>query len=66
MIKLELKNNIYSEKNVKKAICAYKEYGDIRVQYKREKVLLIFSNCKYDEKLTAREFENYLIGLENI
>ena len=53
MIKLELKNNIYSEKNIKKAICAYKEYGDIRVQYKREKVLLIFSNCKYDEKLTA-------------
>ena len=25
-----------------------------------------FTDCKYDEIRTVKEFENYLIGLENI
>ena len=37
-----------------------------KVKSKKNNTFIIFSECKYDEMLTVMEFENYLIGLENV
>ena len=37
-----------------------------KVKSKKNNTIIIFSECKYDEMLTVMEFENYLIGLENV
>lgn len=56
---------IYSEKALKQAIKDYLPLALIEMNSNADKVNLTFSNCKYDEEKTIREFENYLIGIEN-
>ena len=46
-----------------KAVDAYRNLAKIQILRKRK---IVFWNCKYDEERTVREFENYLIGLENL
>jgi hypothetical protein len=65
MIKLELNRDIYSRKNVDAAREAYKEIARIMVKEKRSYIRVLFVSCKYEEGRTVKEFENYLIGLEN-
>lgn len=67
MIRLKIKNDIYTETNIKKAINVYKHLVDIEVEcHENGYMILCFNNCMYDEKLTVKEFENYLIGMENL
>ena len=65
MINLELSADVYSENSIKQTIAVYKNYAVIKLKKKRNKWILIFSKCRYDEQLTVKEFENYLIGTEN-
>lgn len=65
MINLELSADVYSENSIKQTIAVYKNYAVIKLKKKRNKWILKFSKCRYDEQLTVKEFENYLIGTEN-
>ena len=65
MKKLQLSKEIYSKQSVSNAIVAYSGYARITVSEKRKYLQLTFRNCKYDEVRTIKEFENYLISLEN-
>lgn len=65
MIKLRLNHEIYSEKCVNMAIDAYKELAKITLLHGKRNAEIIITHCKYDEEQTAKEFENYLICLEN-
>ncbi len=66
MKKLVLKQEIFSLKNIKEAQEAYKKIANIMVVEKQGSVVIRFLHCKYDEDRTVKEFENYLIGLENM
>lgn len=65
MIKLELNREIYSRENVDAAREAYREIAKISVKEKKDYIRVFFLNCKYGEERTVKEFENYLIGIEN-
>lgn len=65
MKKIILNNDIFSYDSIDKAIQAYKKIALIRKKCDGNKVVLTFWKCKYDEELTIKEFENYLIGIEN-
>jgi hypothetical protein len=65
MKKIKINRNIYSDRTIKAAIQAYKHHAMISANFKNEYAILTFLKCKYDEELTIREFENYMIGIEN-
>ena len=62
---LKLNREIYFIQNIQEALLAYKDYADINIKESATIVELSFKKCLYDENMTVREFENYLIGLEN-
>ena len=64
-MKLTLNANIYSRQVVEVAIIAYKDLAEITVIQNEEQIQLTFDNCRFDPSMTIKEFENYLIGLEN-
>lgn len=66
MNKLELNTEVYSIMNIKNVIEIYKNYADICIKDNSQYVIVCFDDCKYDCKTTMKEFENYLIGLENV
>ena len=43
----------------------YKNHAVTTVQYKCDYAIITFWKCKYDEEQTIKEFENYMIGVEN-
>ena len=65
MKKLELSTEIFTWKHIQAAREAYNGYASIMVLPGKQKWILVFTHCKNDESQTVREFENYLIGLEN-
>lgn len=67
MTKLKLRSDVYTEESIKKVIAVYKTLADIVIEGQKDCYMMIcFTNCIYDEKLTIKEFENYLIGVENL
>ena len=66
MKKLRINRSIYSDDTIEKTIKAYKNHAIIVVTYKQQYANVIFLKCKYDEDLTIKEFENYMIGVENL
>ena len=66
MTKIRLNSEIYSENNVKLAVEAYCELARIQVDIQGEYYILQIEDTKYDESRTVKEFENYLVGLENM
>lgn len=62
---MKLNKTIYTNDRIEMAIEAYKDIADIKRINGRDHYILLFLHCKIDETLTASEFENYLIGLEN-
>ena len=66
MIRLNVNTDIYSTDNILKAVDAYRNLAKIQILRKRKITKIVFWNCKYDEERAVREFENYLIGLENL
>lgn len=65
MKKLSINRNIYSDRAIKESIKAYKNYALMSVKYNKEYAVVVFWKCKYDENQTIKEFENYMIGIEN-
>lgn len=66
MMSLRLKKEVYRQSKVVEAVQAYKGIAEIDVEEQTEYWQLTFDRCRYDEWLTIKEFENYLIGVENI
>lgn len=66
MSRLILKKEIYSVKSIETAILAFRDIASITFFDQAPQFILQFSNCKADMDLTIKEFENYLIGLENL
>ena len=62
---LHIRKELYRVECIAGAIDAYKDIATIRVDDGNDYWLLHFSKCTYDSARTIREFENYLIGLEN-
>lgn len=58
--------DVYTIENIRKTCEAYKNYAVIRMKTTKDYAILTFSNCQFSEKQTVKEFENYLIGIENI
>lgn len=65
MNRLYLSEDVYSEESIKETCAVYKEYAHIEMKRENLHIELIFSRCKYDPDLTIKEFENYLINVEN-
>lgn len=65
MGKLKLSVQIYTADNIKKAISDYSAIAEIKLSKSKEYYICEFTACKYDEKETIMEFENYLIDLHN-
>lgn len=63
--KLELSTEIYSLKHIMQTCEVYKDYARIKVKSKKNKAILIFDQCRYECCMTMKEFENYLINMEN-
>lgn len=66
MIEIRLNLGIYSVENIKKTCLIYDKFAEITLQEEKDYMILNFSACKYSEELTIKEFENYLIGVENM
>ncbi len=66
MKKVLISVEIYKTDNIRKAIIAYKNHAHIRMHIRKGYAELVFRHCLYDENETVNEFENYLIGLENM
>lgn len=65
MEKIRIRKELYSEDMIKECILAYRGYAKMTYKGDGEYWTLCFENCKYGEERTSKEFENYLIGLEN-
>ena len=65
MKKIKISRAIYSDKTIESTAKIYQSYADITINYTKEYAVLIFSECKYNESQTIKEFENYMIGTEN-
>lgn len=62
---IEIHSEIYRYKSVMRAISAYNGLAKIKLVKNDNYYVLEFDQCKYDEDRTIKEFENYLIGVEN-
>ena len=65
MKKLRVNRSIYSDEAVAKTVLAYKDFAVTSVSYKKDYAIITFWKCKYNENQTIKEFENYMIGVEN-
>lgn len=62
---VKINRSIYKDQTIRTTIQAYQHHAVISAEFKNEYALLTFRECKYGEELTIKEFENYLIGIEN-
>lgn len=65
MKKIRINRSVFSDDTIEKTMMVYKNHAVTTVQYKRDYVIVTFWKCKYDEEQTIKEFENYMIGVEN-
>ena len=65
MKQITLNKEIYSQDAVVRAVKDYKQFARITIADKNDYWIVKFFACKYDELRTIKEFENYLIDLEN-
>lgn len=66
MNKLLLHTDIYSESSIEETCDVYKDYARIKIKWKNPYVELIIDRCKFTPDITIKEFENYLINVENL
>lgn len=65
MKKLKVNRSIYSDKSIEETMRIYKNHAVTTISYDNNYATVTFRNCKYDESQTLKEFENYMIGVEN-
>lgn len=66
MNKLILSMDIYSADSIEETCNAYRSLARIKIKKRKECMELIFDRCRYDTDITIKEFENYLINVENM
>ena len=62
---LHLNKGLFSRSNINEAMDAFKKYALLRIEEDDRYWILNFNKCLYDAGITVKEFENYLIALEN-
>lgn len=65
MKKIKINRSIYSDDTINATMKAYQNHAVTSVKLKGAYAFLTFWKCKHDEEQTIKEFENYMIGLEN-
>ena len=65
MKELKLSKMIYSLQCIKETVGVYSGFSKMEILNRGTHWGVVFSACRYDENLTTKEFENYLIGMEN-
>ena len=65
MKKLKVNHSVYSDETIKSTMQAYQHLATITIHNIGDYTVLTFRKCKFDEERTVKEFENYLIGIEN-
>lgn len=66
MIKLELCKEIYNKQSISIAMGAFRDLAKISINEFGNYYEISFNDCSYDESMTMREFENYVIDLQNV
>ena len=64
-MKLLLHSDIYTIENIEQTKVVYNDFAKIDIVKEGEYWAVYFFECQYDDTLTCKAFENYLIGLEN-
>lgn len=62
---MKLNKSIYSEKCILKAINDYSGLAKISISSINNYFICSFSECKYNEIITKKEFENHIIDIMN-
>ncbi len=62
---MKFNRSVYSDSTIQAAIQAYRNIAMISAKVQGDYVFLTFWKCKYDAEQTRKEFENYMIGIEN-
>lgn len=62
---LLINRSIYSDRSIRAALETYADYAAAAVEYTPQYAIVTFSECKFDQDQTVKEFENYMIGMEN-
>lgn len=65
MKRLKVNRSVYSDFAIEQTILAYRDYAVITINYQNDYAIITFWKCKYNEEQTFKEFENYMIGVEN-
>lgn len=65
MKEIRINRSIYSDETIERTRTIYINHALTTVSYEKDYAVITFWKCKYDEKQTIREFENYMIGVEN-
>lgn len=65
MMTLRLNKELYEKDSLQDAMNAYRELAKIEVQEQDFYWIIQFWQCRYEEKQTVAEFENYLIDRMN-
>ena len=66
MKKLKINRSVYSDESIEKTRTAFRDHAITLIAYKQQYAIVTFLKCKYDEAQTIKEFENYMIGAENL
>lgn len=64
MMKLKINRTLFSDSSIIKTMKAYQNHAKTTVDYNDDYAIVTFWNTKYDENITIKEFENYMIGFE--
>lgn len=56
---------IYESSTIQQAVKAYSSLARIEFHRQNDYIVCNFYDCKYDKKITIKEFLNYLIDLSN-
>lgn len=65
MKKVQINRSVYSDKTIKTTLEIYQNHAITTVKFKADYAVVTFWKCKYDEEQTIKEFENYMIEIEN-
>lgn len=65
MKKVKYNRAVYSDETILQAIKVYQDYAIISVKFRSDYAVVTFGKCRYNEDQTVKEFENYMIGIEN-
>ena len=65
MKKLKVNRTIYSDESIQETMRVYRNLADMTVKYKEDYATVTFWKCVLNEEQTVKEFENYMIGVEN-